>query len=380
MNEFIKIAEPSLGDEESRAIASVIDSGWLTQGPKVAEFENLFAAMHKVKFCLATTSCTSALHVMLQSAGIGPGDEVLVPSFTWIATANAVLYTGAKPIFVDIDLDTYNVNFDSIVEKLNNKTKAIIVVHLFGLCVDIPALRKKIPGDILIFEDAACAAGSKIHEVYAGGLGDAAAFSFHPRKSITTGEGGMFATNNAEMFTMGAKVRNHGADISAEKRHASSEPFNLPDFKILGQNYRMTDLQAAIGVIQLLKLEKFIEQRSIFAQYYSENLADIENVMLPHEPLGYRHAWQSYVIRISGAQAGKRRNQIMMELQNNGIGTRPGTHAIHTLTYYRERYSIGVNDFPNSYLSQETTIALPMHNKLSESAIHKVVKVLKGIL
>jgi dTDP-4-amino-4,6-dideoxygalactose transaminase len=303
-----------------------------------------------------------------------------VPSFTWIATANAVLYTGAKPIFVDIDLDTFNVNFDSILQKINEKTKAIIVVHLFGLCVDVPELRKRIPQEILIFEDAACAAGSKINEVYAGNLGDAAAFSFHPRKSITTGEGGMFATNNLEMFNMGTKIRNHGADISAENRHASSEPFNLPDFKILGYNYRLTDLQAAIGIIQLSKLEKFIEQRSIFAQYYAENLSEIGEIILPYEPLGYRHAWQSFVIRISGVQAKKRRDEIMMKLQDNGIGTRPGTHAIHTLSYYREKYSFEVTDFPNSYLSQQTTIALPMHNNLKEIDLHKVVSVLKRIL
>jgi dTDP-4-amino-4,6-dideoxygalactose transaminase len=303
-----------------------------------------------------------------------------VPSFTWIATANAVLYTGAKPIFVDIDLDTYNVNFDSIVEKINEKTKAIIVVHLFGLCVDIPELRKRIPQNILIFEDAACAAGSKIHDVYAGNLGDAAAFSFHPRKSITTGEGGMFTTNNLEMFTLGAKLRNHGADISAENRHSSLDPFNLPDFKVLGYNYRLTDLQAAIGVVQLSKLEKFIEQRSIFAHFYRDNLGDVKDINLPLEPVGYRHAWQSFVVRISGPQAEKRRNEIMMELHNNGIGTRPGTHAIHTLTYYREKYSMELNDYPNSYRCQQTTIALPMHNKLNVTNLNKVVTVLKRIL
>jgi perosamine synthetase len=209
----IHIAQPCTGEEEWHATREPLMSGWLTQGPKVAAFEKAFAERHAVKHALATTSCTTALHLILAAMDIGPGDEVIVPAFTWVATANVVLYCGATPVLVDVDRSSYNIDCADVARKLSSRTKAVIAVHLFGLCADMTALRRVVPEHVSIIEDAACASGAAYRGVPAGGLGDAAAFSFHPRKSITTGEGGMVTTNAAALAETADRLRNHGASI-----------------------------------------------------------------------------------------------------------------------------------------------------------------------
>ncbi|MGH6959027.1 MAG: DegT/DnrJ/EryC1/StrS family aminotransferase, partial [Dongiaceae bacterium] len=244
----IAIARPDTGDEEWQALREPLQTGWLTQGPKVAAFEKAFAARHGVKHAIATTSCTTALHLILAAMDIGPGDEVIVPSFTWIATANVVLYCGATPVFVDIEPHSFNLDPRQLGAKLTRRTKAIIAVHLFGLCADIDAIAAAAPG-IPIIEDAACAAGAAYKGRHAGTLGLAAAFSFHPRKSITTGEGGMVTTLDERLARRATMLRNHGAEIPEEVRHAAPKPYVLSDFHLLGFNYRMTDLQGAVGLV-----------------------------------------------------------------------------------------------------------------------------------
>ena len=220
----IQISLPSTGEEEWQACREPLMSGWLTQGPAVAAFEKAFAERHQVAHALATTSCTTGLHLILAAMGIGPGDEVIVPAFTWVATANVVLYCGATPVLADVDPETYNVDPADVARKLTERTKAVIVVHLFGLVADMEGIREVLPAHVRIVEDAACAAGAALDGVPAGGLGDAAAFSFHPRKSVTTGEGGMVTTNDAALAETANMMRNHGASISEEQRHSGPRP------------------------------------------------------------------------------------------------------------------------------------------------------------
>jgi perosamine synthetase len=376
----IPIALPCLEGEEWQAVREPLLSGWMTQGPKVAQFEKEFAELHNAKYALAVTSCTTGLHLALAALGVGEGDEVIVPAFTWVATANVVLYCGATPVFCDVDRETFNIKIEDIASKITERTKAIIPVHLFGLCADIDAIRAVIPPHVKILEDAACAAGASYKNKSAGTLGDMAAFSFHPRKSITTGEGGMVTTNDKELNRLSEIMRNHGAEIPEEVRHNSSKPYLLPDFKMLGFNYRMTDLQAAVGIVQLKKLKSFIKERHAWAEYYTENLKDIP-WLRPQAIPDYitQHAWQAYVCYVDPDKAPMSRNDIMDILQQKGIATRPGTHAVHMLTFYKEKYGIHPDDFPGARDCDRYTMAIPLHNKMVKEDYDYVIEVLKDI-
>lgn len=374
----IPISRPDIGEEEWQALREPVMTGWLTQGPKVEAFEKAFAQRHGVKYALAATSCTTALHLILTALGIGPGDEVIVPAFTWVATANVVLYCGAIPVFVDVDRTTFNIDVTQISKKLSRRTKAILPVHLFGLCADIDAISEAAP-DITIIEDAACASGSDYKRRPAGSLGLAAAFSFHPRKSITTGEGGMVTTNNEELAQKVNSLRNHGASISEEKRHQDFQPYHLPDFNLLGFNYRMTDLQGAVGIVQLSKLDSFIEERRKWAVYYTQELADLPWLRTPFVPVGYRHGWQAYVCYIDESKSPMTRNEIMGILHAKGISTRPGTHAVHMLGLYRSRFDLRPDDFPAAYDCDRYSMAIPLHNRMVAEDYAYVVKAIKGL-
>lgn len=375
----IQISIPSTGIEEWEACKEPLFSGWLTQGPKVAAFEKAFAVRHQVEHALATTSCTTSLHLALASLDIGPGDEVIVPAFTWIATANVVEYCGATPVFADVCRNTYNIDPEDVARRLSPRTKAIIPVHLFGLCADMDTLRAVIPSGVTIIEDAACAAGALYKGLSAGALGDAAAFSFHPRKSITTGEGGMLTTNNSNLAETANMLRNHGASVSEEQRHSGPRPYLLPEFNLLGFNYRMTDLQGAVGLAQLSKLDHFIEERSAWADWYTQELAMVGWLQTPHVPPGYQHAWQAYVTYVDPATAPFSRNEIMDRLQRRGIATRPGTHAIHLLGYYREKYGLAPEDYPVARDCDANSMAIPLHNRMAVDDYAHVVAVLKEL-
>lgn len=374
----IQISLPSTGEDEWQAVRQPIMTGWLTQGPQVAQFEKDFAARHHVEHALATTSCTTALHLILAALGIGPGDEVIVPAFTWVATANVVLYCGATPVFADIDRTTFNMDPQEVARKITAKTKAIIVVHLFGLCADVDAIAELAP-EIPIIEDAACAAGAEYLGRTAGSLGVAGAFSFHPRKSITTGEGGMVTTQNAALAERINMLRNHGASISEEQRHNGPRPYLLAEFNLLGFNYRMTDLQGAVGVVQLKKLDRYIDERQLWADYYTQELAGVEWLKTPMVPQGYKHGWQTFCCFVDEDRAPMPRNEIMELLQEKGISTRPGTHAVHMLGYYRDSFGLKSEDFPAAMVCDRQTMAIPLHNRMDKEDYEYIVKIIKGI-
>ncbi|HYM94891.1 MAG TPA: DegT/DnrJ/EryC1/StrS family aminotransferase [Chitinophagaceae bacterium] len=375
---IIPIATPSMGEEEWIAVKEPIEKGWLTQGPKVKEFETLFAQMHNVKHALAVSNCTTALHLALLACGVGEGDEVIVPSFTWVATANAVLYCNATPVLVDIDIKTFNIDINEIEKKVTSKTKAIIPVHLFGLCADIDNIREKFPR-LKIIEDGACASGANLHEKPAGSMGDVGCFSFHPRKSVTCGEGGMLTTNDDNIAAYLDMLRNHGASISEEQRHHGPKPYLLAAYDIIGYNYRMTDLQGAVGFVQLKKLNSFIEERNQWAQYYSEQLVNVKWLHTPQVPEGFRHGWQSYVTYVDEAKAPMKRNEIMEILQQRGISTRPGTHAIHMLGAYVKKFGYKPQDFPSAFAADQYSMAIPLHNKMVKEDFDYIIQALKSL-
>jgi dTDP-4-amino-4,6-dideoxygalactose transaminase len=374
----ITIAKPTLGDEEWRALRDPITSGWMTQGPKVAAFQEAFAERHQVGHALATTSCTTAMHLILAALEIGPGDEVIVPAFTWVATANVVLYCGATPVFVDVDPATYNMDIDQAIAKITPRTKAILPVHLFGLCADMDALLDRAKG-IPVIEDAACAAGSECRGKPAGSKGTAAAFSFHPRKVITTGEGGMVTTQDETLADRMDCLRNHGAEVSEEQRHHGPRPYLMPDFKLLGFNYRMSDLQGAVGLEQLRKLDHLIEQRRLWARFYDQELAEISWLRTPQVAEGFGHSWQAYVCFVDERKSPLSRNRLMDYLQQCGISTRPGTHAVHMLGYYRERFGFRAEDYPVARDCDHYTITLPLHNQMTPEDYRYVASTLRSV-
>ena len=375
---IIQISQPMMGQEEWEALKEPIFSGWLTQGPKVAELQKLFGERHQVKHTLAVSNCTTALHLALLAVGVKPGDEVIVPAFTWVSTANAVVYCNATPIFVDVDPVTFNIDISKIKEKITSKTTAIIPVHLFGLCADINAIKEQFP-TLKIVEDSACAAGSSLHGKPAGSLGDIGCFSLHPRKSVTTGEGGMITSDNDEMMAHIDMMRNHGASISEEQRHKGPKPYILPDFDIVGFNYRMTDLQGAVGVVQIKKLDTFIDERQKWADFYTKELANIPWLRTPQVPNGYKHGWQSYVLFIDETKSPMKRNDMMEYLQQQGISTRPGTHAVHMLGYYAITYNIKPHDYMGAFQCNEYSMSIPLHNKMTEEDFKYVVEKIKSI-
>ncbi len=372
----VALSLPCVGDDEWQALREPLESGWLTQGPKVAEFEDAFAARHRVAHAVATTSGTTALHLALAALDLGPGDEVIVPAFTWVASANAALYVGATPVIVDVNPRSYNLDVEAVRGAITERTRAVIAVHLFGLCADMQALRAVVPERVVIVEDAACAAGAAWHEEPAGSLGTVGCFSFHPRKSITTGEGGMLTTDDAQLAARMRSLRNHGAVTTMS---AAAGPATMPDIDSLGFNYRMTDLQAVIGLVQLEKLDGFIDERARWARWYMDQLADIEWLTTPMVSNDYRHAWQAFVTVVDQHAAPAKRDDIMVRLASRGIATRPGTHALSELSYYRENFGVARARYPVATRLHHQSMAIPLHNRMCEADFQYVVDNLRAI-
>ena len=381
----IPITKPWFDEEEEQLLIETLRSGWVVQGPRVAEFERLVADHAGAAHAIATTSCTTALHLSLVAAGIGPGDEVIIPAFTWIATANVVEYVGAKPIFCDIDLSTYNIDVDQAASLVTANTRAILPVHLFGLCAGMRALTALADKHgLAIIEDAACALDAWQDGKHAGTFGHSGCFSFHPRKVITTGEGGMVITNDDETAAKCRILRDHGAAASDLVRHQSKSGYLLKAFEQLGFNYRMTDLQGALGVCQMQKLQDIQAARRTKASQYDHELASIDWLDTPAVPEGSVHAYQAYVCLMSGLEADhsnlealhRLRNNIMQALQADGISTRQGTHAVHDLGLYRRKYGLTSADFPNAHAADYLTMALPLFQNLEVRDQDRVITAL----
>ena len=365
----IPIIKPVFDQHEIDNITNCLTSAYVAQGPFVAKFEQIFAAQQHVSHAVAVTSCTAALHLALLALDLGPGDEVIVPSLTWVATANAVAYVGAKPVFADVISDTYTIDPGSVVAAITPQTRAIIAVHLFGLCADMDALVAiaKEHGLFLV-EDAACALGSRYGNQEAGSLGDIGCFSFHPRKVITTGEGGMLTTNNARLAERIRILRNHGCTPVA----SGSPPWAMPDVPLCGYNYRMTDVQGAIGCAQMEKVAAILAERAQLATAYTALFADSQTVVPPFVPENCTHSWQSYVVRFKDMAS---RNNAAQRLANNSIETRPGTHAVHRLSWHAHQ---GAKTCPNAALCEDTSLALPLVHGMSREQQEEIVTIINA--
>jgi dTDP-4-amino-4,6-dideoxygalactose transaminase len=400
----IPIIVPYFTQEEAEEVSKVLTSGWVAQGSKVAEFEKAVASYEQVNYGIATTSCTTALHLALLGMMVDERHDCIVPSFTFTASPNSVLYTGATPIFTDVSIDTYNIDPDKLEQiiheqydncMINKETgkqlKAIMVVNLFGLCADLPrinAIANKY--GLLVLQDSACAFGAKINGTMEANFGNMSCLSFHPRKSITTGEGGMVLTNDRDIAIRLRSLRSHGATISEVERHKNAG-YLLPDYNELGYNYRMTDIQAAVGIAQMRKMQFITDTRRQKAKRYNELIKEmgVDFLVPQYVPDGYYHTYQSYVCAIDMKQFGFgdekitsiekasiMRNGIMKKLDDQGIATRVGTHAAHLLGQYQKKYGFAPDAYKNSYMLDRLSITLPLYVQMEESDQIRVLEAL----
>ena len=351
--DVVRLARPDTGAEELAEIAAVLESGQLTMGPKVQELEELLAAAAGAGHAVAVSSGTAALHLAVLAAGIGPGDEVLVPAYTFPATANVVALVGARPVLVDVDPVTMNMDSEDAARRVSPRTKAVLAVHLFGR----PARLEELP-DLPLLEDAAGALGASYRGSLCGGLGLLGCFSFHPRKIVTTGEGGAVTTNDPELAEQVRSLRHHGWSPS----HA------YDDMPAGAFNYRLSDVLCALGIPQLRRLEELLAGRERVAAGYADRLGGLD-VVLPEADPGDRHGWQAYVIQLD------RRDEVMAELRAQGIQCQIGTYALHRLGAYREQGS-----FPGADAAFERALALPLHSRLTDAELDRVAEALDKLV
>jgi perosamine synthetase len=375
--DHIPLLRPWVGEEEVRAVSQVILSGWITQGSRVIDFENAVAEYVRARYAVATNSCTSALHLSLHLSGIGPGDEVICPSFTCMATANAIHHTGAVPVFAEIDPRTYNLDPDAAANAISPRTRAILPVHQIGLPVDRDAfasLAKK--RNLILVEDAATALSATYKGRRVGGLGSPTCFSFHPRKMITTGEGGMITTDDGELVEKARVLRSTGASISDLERHKAKGVL-VQQYVSVGYNYRMTDMQAAMGLVQMGKIHAMTEQRVQQARRYDEAFTKIEEIVPPFVPPNVTHAYTSYLIRLKPASR-VRRDDLLEGMANRGISCRVGIQPLHQEPIYRSLYPD--LRLPITEETAETGLFLPIYPGMTEGQQDRVITALKDIL
>ena len=401
MNKY-PVTKPYFTQEEKSLISDALDSGWVAQGTKVTEFEKVIAEHEGVKEGVATTSCTTALHLAMVTLGLKAGMDAIAPAFTFVATENAIVATGATPVMVDVHRETFNIDTNQlayIVEtkyqkkdgKLINKETGnmlwgFVPVHEFGLCCDIHKINELADAyNLNVIEDAACALGAKIGDTHQGAFGNTSCISFHPRKSITTGEGGLSLTDDAALAKRMRELRTHGSTVSADARD-KGKGFLLPEFNEAGYNYRMTDVQGAMGLAQSKKLDYIIEQKRKGAFVYNELISKrLPELVTPFEPDGYFHTYQSYVCMLNEKEVGlgsikdggDYRNLLLQKLEDKGIATRQGTHAVHMLGYYKRQFGYIPDDFINAYACDRMSITLPLYVGLTADDQELIVSIIR---
>ncbi len=356
----MRLNVPLTGEEELFAIGEVLNSGYLTQGPKVVEFEELVAKFVGTTFSFATSSATTGIHLALHAAGVLPGDEVIIPDFSFPATANAIIQQGAIPIFVDIDLATYNMNPALIEDAITPRTRAIMPVHAFGLPADMNpineiASRYGLP----VIEDAACALGGMYQGRPAGSLGTAGVFSFHPRKIITTGEGGMVTTSDETVADRIRVLRTHGS-VRGDR---------FMSFIDAGYNYRLSDILGAIGFVQMSRLSYIIARRQELSLHYKKLLDSVEGLQAPIAPEGSQHAFQSFVVLLDDVID---RDAVIDEMARDGIETTLGTYSMHLQPYFRERFGISDAMLPMATRAHKSALTLPLYPQLEFDDLSRV--------
>jgi len=372
---MIPIARPVLGEREVEAARRAILSGWVTQGPEVAAFEREFAAAVGAPHACAVSSCTTALHLALVAAGVGPGDEVVTVSHSFIATANAIRYCGATPVFVDVELDTFNIDPALVDAAVTPRTKALLVVHQLGMPCDLASLvaaarRHAVP----LIEDAACAIGSEIRwqgewQRIGRPHGDMACFSFHPRKLLSTGDGGMIVTASAETDATLRLLRQHGMSVPDTVRHASAQVV-FEGYPIVGFNYRLTDIQAAIGREQIARLDGIVARRRELAARYATALAGVPGVVVPREPEWARSNWQTYAVRLQTAD----QKRVMQRMLDDGVSTRRGVMNAHREGAYPAGTWRAAGTLTRGECAQDTAIALPLYHDMTHDDQARVIE------
>lgn len=364
----IPLARPLMGEEELEEVRAVLESGQLSQGPKVAEFEAMVAEVTGARYAFATSSCTTALHLSLVALGIGPGDEVLVPDFTFPATANVVVQQGAVPVLVDIDLQTYNVDPADLARRVTARTRAVIPVDLFGLAADMdPVTRVAAEHGLVVVEDAACSLGATYYDRPCGVLGDVGCFSFHPRKVVTTGEGGMVVTNRDDLADRLRLLRSHGG-VRRDDRFT---------FEDAGFNYRLSDVQAALGTVQMRRLPELVGNRRRLAARLRAELAEVRTFTVPPEPVWGGHVYQSFVGLVD---AGVDRDAVIAGLRARGLEATLGTYALHAQPFFARTFGYQPGALPRSYAASLRSVALPLFPQMTDADVDAVVEGVRAVL